>query len=53
MSPKSERPRNMAASVRERLTQQARPRSANVQLVMTRYAIERLLYSLSLSTHRE
>jgi len=53
MSPKSERPRNMAASVRERLTQQARSRSANVQLVMTRYAIERLLYRLSLSPHRE
>ena len=43
----------MAASVRERLTQQARSRSANVQLVMTRYAIERLLYRLSLSRHRE
>jgi predicted nucleotidyltransferase component of viral defense system len=53
MSPKSERPRNMAASVRERLTQQARSRSANVQLVMTRCAIERLLYRLSLSRHRE
>jgi hypothetical protein len=53
MSPTRERPRNMAASVRERLTQQARSRSANVQLVMTRYAIERLLYRLSLSRHRE
>jgi len=53
MSPTRERPRNMAASVRERLTQQARSRSANVQLVMTRYAIERLLYRLSLSPHRE
>jgi len=53
MSPSRERPRNMAASVRERLTQQARSRSANVQLVMTRYAIERLLYRLSLSRHRE
>ena len=53
MSPSRERPRNMAASVRERLTQQARSRSANVQLVMTRYAIERLLYRLNLSQHRE
>lgn len=37
-------PRNMGASVRERLTQRARARGENTQLVFTRYAIERLLF---------
>lgn len=45
--------RNIAASVRARLTQRARDRNENVQLALTRYAIERLLYRLSLSPHRE
>lgn len=47
------KPVNLAASVRARLTQRARARRENVQLVMTRYAIERLLYRLSLSAYRE
>jgi hypothetical protein len=46
-------PRNVAASVRTRLTQRARERKDNVQLALTRYAIERLLYRLGLSAHRE
>lgn len=46
-------PRNVAASVRARLTQRARDRQENVQLALTRYAIERLLYRLGLSSHRE
>ena len=45
--------RSIAASVRARLTQRARDRNENVQLALTRYAIERLLYRLSLSRHRE
>ena len=45
--------KNIAASVRERLSQRARSRRENVQLVMTRYAIERLLYRLSQSAHRD
>jgi hypothetical protein len=45
--------RNVAASARARLTQRARERNENVQLAPTRYAIERLLYRLSLSPHRE
>ena len=47
------RPRNIAASVRARLTQRARDRQENVQLALIRYAIERLLYRLGLSSHRE
>jgi len=46
-------PRNIAASVRARLTQGARDRKENVQLALMRYAIERLLYRLGLSSHRE
>lgn len=46
-------PRNIAASVRARLTQRARDRQENVQLALMRYAIERLLYRLGLSSHRE
>ena len=45
--------KNVGASVRERLSQRARARRENAQLVMTRYAIERLLYRLSLSAHRD
>jgi hypothetical protein len=36
-----------------RLTQRARQRNENVQLALTRYAIERLLYRLGLSRHRD
>ena len=46
-------PVNLAASVRARLTQRARERRENAQLVMTRYVIERLLYRLSLSPFRD
>lgn len=45
--------RNIAASVRARLTQAARARQENVQLVLTRFAIERFLYRLSQSPDRE
>jgi hypothetical protein len=47
------KPRNVGASVRDRLTQRARANSDNVQLVLTRYAIERLLYRLSVSASRD
>jgi hypothetical protein len=43
----------MAISVRDRLTARARERRENAQLLMTRYVIERLLFRLSLSPHRE
>lgn len=50
---RKESPRNIGASVRARLTERARARHENVQLALTRYAIERLLYRLSISPHRE
>ncbi len=48
-----ERPRNLAASVRQRLMNLARARNEDFQLVLTRYALERLLYRLSESEHRD
>ena len=45
--------KNVSASVRARLTHAARERKENVQLALTRFAIERLLYRLSLSPHRD
>ncbi len=49
----TERPRNMAASVSARLLQISKQRKEEFQLVLTRYANERLLYRLSLSTHTQ
>ncbi len=46
-------PKNIAISVRDRLTARARERRENAQLLMTRYVIERLLYRLSVSPYRE
>ena len=45
-------PRNMGASVRARLLNLARERGQVFDLLLTRYALERLLYRLSISTHR-
>ncbi len=44
-------PRNIAASVRARLTYIAQAQRADVQFVLTRYANERFLYRLSISPH--
>lgn len=49
----SETPKNMAVSVRARLTNRARERKENAQLLMTRYVIERLLWRLSISDYRQ
>ena len=46
-------PRNVAASVRARLQNLAREQQANFQLVLTRYALERFLFRLSVSPHKE
>jgi len=46
-------PKNIAISVRDRLTQRARERRENVQLLMTRYVIERRLYRLGRSPYRD
>ena len=44
---------NIGASVRARLLQQSRAKNSDYQILLTRYALERLLYRLSLSAHRD
>ncbi len=44
-------PKNIGASVRDRLLQLARRRGEDFQLLLTRYANERLLYRLASSAH--
>lgn len=44
--------KNVGASVRARLLQRSRSERADFQILLTRYALERLLYRLSLSEHR-
>lgn len=46
-------PKDMAVSARARLTAKARERKEDAQLLMTRYAIERLLWRLSVSPYRQ
>jgi predicted nucleotidyltransferase component of viral defense system len=48
-----ETPVNLAASVRQRLANLARQQREDFQLVLTRYALERLLYRVSQSRHRD
>jgi predicted nucleotidyltransferase component of viral defense system len=45
--------RNMGASVRARLLKLAKERGQPNDLLLTRYALERLLYRLSITRHRE
>lgn len=45
--------RNMAASVRARLLNLARERNQPFQLLLTRYTLERFLYRLSMTAHRD
>lgn len=45
--------RNIGASVRARLLARSRSEKTDYQLLLTRYALERLLYRLSSSEHRE
>ncbi len=45
--------KNVGASVRARLTDYARQRDENAQLVMLRFAIERLIYRLAQSGYRD
>jgi hypothetical protein len=44
-------PRDIGASVRARLLNRARERGQVLDLLLTRYALERLLYRLSISKH--
>lgn len=45
--------KNLAASIRNRLLAIARERGEDFQLLLTRYGLERLLYRLSQSPHRD
>jgi hypothetical protein len=45
--------RNIGASVRARLLDRARAERSDFQVLLTRYALERLLYRLSVSPHRD
>lgn len=44
-------PRNLVASVRQRLMNLSRQRGEDFQLILTRYGLERLLYRLTQSPH--
>lgn len=48
-----ERPRNIAASVANRLLQRARQTGEEHQLLLTRFGLERLMYRLSESPARD
>ena len=48
-----DRPRNVGASVRQRLLNLAHARGQPMELLLTRYALERLLHRLSISPHRD
>jgi nucleotidyltransferase AbiEii toxin of type IV toxin-antitoxin system len=48
-----EKPRNLAASVRQRLFNLAQERREDFGLVLTRYGLERFLYRLAQSQHRD
>ncbi len=48
-----DKPRNVGASVRQRPLNLAKARGQPLELLLTRYALERLLHRLSLSPHRE
>lgn len=48
-----DRPANLTASVLARLRNVAREKRTDYQLILRRYAIERLLYRLSISPHRD
>lgn len=45
-------PGNLGASIRARLLERARAERSDFQILLTRYALERLLYRLSVSEHR-
>jgi len=45
--------RNLAASVRARLLNRARETGQDFNLILIRYALERLLYRLSVSPHAD
>ena len=48
-----EKPRNVGTSVRQRLLNLARASGLPLELLLTRYALERLFHRLSISAHRD
>ena len=46
-------PRNLGASIRARLLQVAKQKNQTFDLVLTRYALERLLFRLATSAHAD
>jgi len=48
-----DRPRNTAASVRQRLMNKAREQKEDFNIILTRYGLERFLYRMSKSPHRD
>ena len=46
-------PKNMAASVRQRLFDLAREKGQAFDAVLVAFGLERLIYRLSISTHRD
>jgi predicted nucleotidyltransferase component of viral defense system len=48
-----DRPRNIGASIRQRLLNLAHASGQPLELLLTRYALERLLHRLSMSQHRD
>lgn len=51
--PEGKKTRDVGASVRARLLTIARQKGQQLDLLLTRYTIERMLYRLSISAHRE
>ncbi len=47
------KPKNLTASVRQRLQNLARERKEDCQLALSRYALERSLYRIDQSAHRD
>jgi hypothetical protein len=45
--------KNIGASVRERINNKAKADKVNTQFLLTRYSLERLLYRLAVSEHRD
>jgi hypothetical protein len=45
------KPKNVAASVRQKLTNLSKQRGEEFQFILSEYAIERLLYQISRSKH--
>lgn len=46
-------PRNLAASIKQRLLNRAREENRIYEVILVRYALERILYRLSISSHRD